>query len=78
MLISPATASGIADRSVTLTVRRWDRPLMRPGSTQRTSDGVVLVETDDEIVPEALTEDDARRAGVATLAELRRLIDGEV
>ena len=48
---------------------------MRPGSTQRTGAGVVLVETVDEIDPEALTEDDARRAGVRSLAELRRLID---
>ena len=75
MLISPATAAGIADGSVTLAFRRWDRPRMRPGSTQRTSAGVVLIETVDEIVPEALTEDDARRAGVRSLAELRRLID---
>ena len=75
MLISPATAAGIADGSVTLAFRRWDRPRMRPGSTQRTGAGVVLVETVDEIDPEVLTEDDARRAGVRSLAELRRLID---
>lgn len=75
MLISPVTAVGIADGSVTLAFRRWDRPRMRPGSTQRTSAGVVLVQTVEEIDPEVLTEDDARRAGVATLAELRRLLD---
>ena len=75
MLISPATAAGIADGSVTLAFRRWDRPRMRPGGTQRTGAGVVLVETVDEIDPEALTEDDAARAGVGSLAELRRLID---
>ena len=75
MLISPATAAGIADGSVTLAFRRWDRPRMRPGSTQRTTAGVVLIETVDEIDPDALTEDDARRAGVRSLAELRRLID---
>ena len=75
MLISPATAAGIADGSVTLAFRRWDRPRMRPGGTQRTGAGVVLVETVDEIDPEALTEDDARRAGVRSLTELRRLID---
>jgi hypothetical protein len=75
VLISPATAAGIADGSVTLAFRRWDRPRMRPGSTQRTGAGVVLVETVDEIDLEALTEDDAARAGVRSLAELRRLID---
>jgi hypothetical protein len=75
VLISPATAAGIAEGSVTLAFRRWDRPRMRPGSTQRTGAGVVLVETVDEIDPEALTEDDAARAGVRSLAELRRLVD---
>ncbi|SOD94642.1 hypothetical protein [Blastococcus haudaquaticus] len=75
MLISPTTAAGIADRSVTLAFRRWDRPRMRPGSTQRTGAGVVLVETVEEVDVGSLTEDDARQAGVRSLAELRRLID---
>ncbi len=43
MLISPATAAGIADGSVTLAFRRWDRPRMRPGSTQRTTAGVIRI-----------------------------------
>ncbi len=75
MLISPATAAGMADGSVTLAFRRWDRPRMRPGSTQRTVAGVVRIETVDEVDPATLTEDDARRAGVRSLAELRRLLD---
>ena len=75
MLISPATAAGIADGSVTLAFRRWDSPRMRPGSTQRTGAGVVLIETVDEIDPATLTEDDAARAGVRSLADLRRLLE---
>jgi hypothetical protein len=75
VLISPATAAGIADGSVTLAFRRWERPRVRPGGTQRTSAGVVLIGTVEEVDPATLTEDDARRAGVATLAELRRLLD---
>jgi hypothetical protein len=75
VLISPATAAGIADGSVTLAFRRWDRPRMRPGSTQRTGAGVIRVESVDEVDPEGLTEDDARRAGVPSLAALRRLLD---
>ena len=62
MLISPATAAGIADGSVTLAFRRWDRPRMRPGSTQRTVAGVVRIDSVDEVDPDALTEDDARRS----------------
>jgi hypothetical protein len=75
VLISPATAAGIADGSVTLAFRRWDRPRMRPGSTQRTGAGVVRIDTVEEIDPDTLTEDDAVRAGVPSLAQLRRLID---
>jgi hypothetical protein len=71
VLISPATAAGIADGSVTLAFRRWDRPRMRPGSTQRTGVG----ESVDEVDPESLTEEDARLAGVASLTALRRLLD---
>jgi hypothetical protein len=48
---------------------------MRPGSTQRTGAGVVRIDTVDEIDPETITEDDAARAGVRSLAQLRRLID---
>ena len=75
MLISPATAAGIADGSVTLAFRRWDRPRMRPGSTQRTGAGVIRIDTVEEIDPATLTDDDAARAGVRSLADLRRLLD---
>lgn len=75
MLISPAIAAGIADGSVTLAFRRWDSPRMRPGSTQRTGAGVVLVETVERVDPEELTEDDAVRSGMRSLAELRRLLE---
>jgi hypothetical protein len=75
MLISPTTAEGIANGSITLAFRRWDSPRMRPGSTQRTGAGVVRIETLDEVDPESLTEDDARRAGVPSLARLRALLD---
>jgi hypothetical protein len=75
VLIDPATAAGIADGSVTLAFRRWDRPRVRPGSTQRTVAGVVRVETVDPIDPAMLTEDDARRAGAASLVALQRLLD---
>ena len=75
MLIDRATAQGIADGTVRLAFRRWDRPLMRPGSRQRTGAGVVEVVTVEEVDPGTLTEDDARAAGVATLARLHRLLE---
>ena len=75
MLISPATAAGIADGTVTLAFRRWDTPRMRPGSTQRTGAGVIRIESVDEVDPATLTEDDAIRSGVRSLDELLRLLE---
>jgi hypothetical protein len=75
MLISPAIAAGIVDGSVTLAFRRWDRPRVRPGGTQRTVAGVIRFESVEPVDPETLTEEDARRSGVRSLAELRKLLE---
>jgi hypothetical protein len=75
VLISPATASGIADGSVTLAFRRWDRPRVRPGGTQRTVAGVVRFDSVEEVDPAMLTEEDAVASGVRSLAELLRLLE---
>jgi hypothetical protein len=74
VLISRATAEGIADGSVTVAFRRWDRPRVRPGGTQRTVAGVVRFDSVEEVDPGALTEEDAARAGVRSLDELLRLL----
>lgn len=75
MLIDPATAEGMAQGRVTLAFRRWDVPRLRAGSTQRTAAGVVEVLDIEEVDPATLTEDDALRAGVASLDRLHRLLD---
>jgi hypothetical protein len=72
VLISRATAQGIADGSVTVAFRRWDRPRVRPGGTQRTVAGVVRFDSVEEVDPGTLTEEDAAAAGVR--AELLRLL----
>jgi hypothetical protein len=75
VLISRATAEGIAAGSVTLAFRRWDRPRVRPGGTRRTVAGVVRFDSVEEVDPATLTEDDAAAAGVRSLAELLRLLE---
>jgi hypothetical protein len=75
VLISRATAEGIADGSVTVAFRRWDRPRVRPGGTQRTGIGVIRFDSVEQVDPATLTEDDATRAGVRSLAALLRLLD---
>jgi hypothetical protein len=74
VLISQAVAEGIADGSVTVAYRRWDRPRVKPGGTQRTVAGVVRFDTVEEVDPAGLTEDDAARSGAGSLAELLRLL----
>jgi hypothetical protein len=75
VLIDRATAEGIAAGRVTLAFRRWDVPRMRAGSTQRTVAGVLEVVRVEEVDPAAITQDDARLAGVASLDRLHRLLD---
>jgi hypothetical protein len=41
MLIPVGILRGIADGSVTLAFRRWERPRVRAGGRQRTSIGVI-------------------------------------
>ena len=71
MLLSPAVAHGIRDGSVTAVFRRWDAPGVRVGGTQRTGAGVIRFTSLDRVDDASLTEDDARGAGMASLAALR-------
>lgn len=71
MLLTIAVAQGIRDGAVTAVFRRWDAPRVRVGGTQRTGAGVVRFTSVDRVDDESLTEDDARRAGMASLAALR-------
>ena len=75
MLFRPATLQGIADGTVTAAFRRWDRPRVRPGSRQRTPVGIVAFDRVEQVAREALTELDARSAGLGGLDELLALVD---
>jgi hypothetical protein len=70
VLLSPAIAQGIRDGKVTAVFRRWDAPRARAGGTQRTAAGVIRFGAITEVQEGALTEADARGAGMATLADL--------
>jgi hypothetical protein len=75
MLFEQRLWAGLADGSVTVTFRRWRRPRARPGGRHRTPAGVLAVDAVTEVDPAAITEDDARRAGFASLAALLRQLD---
>jgi hypothetical protein len=77
MLLRRPVLEAIAAGAVTVVFRRWDRPRVRPGGTQRTAVGV-LEFTSVELVDEtALTEDDARAAGFAELDALLKAQVGD-
>jgi hypothetical protein len=75
MLFRPGILRGIANGSVTRAYRRWDRPRVRVGGRQRTPVGVVAFDAVEPVERETLTEDDAHRAGLASLDELIGLVD---
>ncbi len=61
---------GLADGTITVAFRRWARARVRAGGQLRTAVGVLAVDAVDEMDFADITEDDARRAGFASLADL--------
>lgn len=45
VLLDRPTADGIADGTISLVLRRWDRPRVKPGGTQRTQAGTIRIES---------------------------------
>lgn len=62
---------GLVAGTVTLTFRRWDKPHVRPGGRYRCHPiGVLEVDRVERITVRAITEDDAKRSGFTSRAEL--------
>jgi hypothetical protein len=64
-------AGGGVDRAF----RRWDRPRVKQGGRQRTAIGVVGFTSVEAVATEALTDEDAERAGFASLGALLAFVD---
>lgn len=75
MLFRLEALEGIAAGTITVAFRRWDRPRAKVGATQRSALGVVEFTSVDEVAVDALTEADARAAGLPSLAALRAELD---
>ncbi|KQS64828.1 hypothetical protein [Modestobacter sp. Leaf380] len=71
MRIRPTELDAIVGGTLDLAFRRWDRPRLLVGTRMRTRVGLVEVTSLDRVDPDDLTEDDARRAGAASLEALR-------
>ncbi len=77
MLIRRPVLDAIADGSVTVLFRRWDRARVRVGGTQRTVVGVLEFTAVEPVALSRLTAADARAAGYPTVAALRAAQTGE-
>lgn len=81
MLFSADAWEGIADGSVTVTFRTWDRRRVLPGRTYRTPAGVIRVDAVRRVPASDITDADAAAAGMDREALVDRLgvaPDGEV
>lgn len=76
MLLNQSTLAGITAGTISRVFRRWQRPLVSPGSTFRTSAGVVVVDRIEAVAMADLSPLDARRAGHASLGALRADLAG--
>ncbi|MEM8926309.1 MAG: hypothetical protein AAGD35_22615 [Actinomycetota bacterium] len=63
--------AGIADGTITVAFRPWKRPTVVVGRAYRTGGGRVEVMSVDAVALEAVTDDDAARAGHASADEIR-------
>ncbi|GAA4487089.1 hypothetical protein GCM10023094_44880 [Rhodococcus olei] len=75
MIFTAATLDGIVAGVVTLAYRRWDRPRVRAGGSQRTRIGVVAFDAVDPVDPGDVADADARAAGFDSAAALLAFVD---
>lgn len=69
-MIRPSELVAIKAGEIDLGFRRWDRPRVVVGTTMRTSVGLIEVTSVQETTEEALTEEEAGRAGSASLSAI--------
>jgi len=70
MLFKRHVLDGLADGTIDVAFRRWARPRVRAGSRLRTAVGVLSVGCVDEVTETEITDEEARRAGFASRADL--------
>jgi hypothetical protein len=74
MLFRPADLAAIAAGEVTVAFRRWKRPMVKAGGSQRTAAGVIAFDAVERV--DAITPADARRAGFPDLEAAWAMLRG--
>jgi hypothetical protein len=72
MLLKISDLEKISRGEIDLVFRRWKRPTVKAGGTLKTRLGVLQIGRVDELRPEQVTAEDARRAGFAGLEDFHR------
>ena len=75
MRFPPKMLAAIADGRVDLAFRRWQRPMVKAGGSQRTAVGVIGFESVDVVERVAVDDGEASRAGFDSAAELLGFLD---
>lgn len=75
MMLSLAVLRGVQAGRVDRAFRRWERARVRAGGSQRTSIGVIGFTSVETVESEALSEEDAQRAGLRSLQHLLTMLD---
>ena len=68
---------GIADGTITVAFRRWQRPTVVAGRPYRTGGGRVEVVSVEVVDPEAISDVDARRSGHRSAESARAMLQGD-
>jgi hypothetical protein len=75
MLLRRKELDAIEAGTIDLAFRRWERPRLRAGTKMRTAIGLVEVTAVERVEADAITEDDARRAGAPSRDALLERLD---
>lgn len=67
MLLKRELVEDIRGGKVDLIFRRWSRPTVKAGGTLKTRLGTMAIKAIDDLKPEDVTPEEARRAGFADL-----------
>ena len=70
MLFPSSAWPGIADGTVTVAFRRWTRPSVKAGGTLQSRAGLLAIDAVDVVDEGDVTDEDARAAGHAGVAEV--------
>ena len=72
MLLKLADLEAIREGRITIVFRRWSRPSVKAGGTLKTKIGLLKIGRIDDLMPEDVTQAEARKAGFRDLPDFHK------